>query len=59
MYVLCVLLDLCSLSLLQTELIINTHTIVADIHQNVLMARKGPGSQGLVVSVTYTLSVAE
>ena len=37
----------------------NTHTIVADMHQNMLKTRGEAGSQDLFVSVTCTLSVAD
>jgi len=35
---------------LQTELAMNTHTIVADVHQNVLKIREDVGSQNPLVS---------
>jgi len=40
---------------LQTELTMNTHTIVADVHQNVLKIREDVASQNRVVSGTRVL----
>ena len=36
---------------LQTELAMNTHTIITDVHQNVLKICEDVGSQNQVVSV--------
>ena len=38
------------MSPLQTELVLNTNTIAADIHQNVLKLRENADSQNRVVS---------
>lgn len=38
----------------QTELTLNTHTLVADLHRNVLKIREGADSQSLAVSDTHT-----
>jgi len=43
------------LPLLQTELAINTHTIVADMHQNGLKIREDTDGQNRAVSDTYIL----
>ena len=42
----------------QTELTMNTHTIVADMHQNMLKTREATGSQNQVVGDTYLLYTA-
>jgi len=39
----------------QTELALNTHTIVVDIHQNILKTREYTGSRNLAVSGTRVL----
>ena len=41
--------------LLQTELVLNTHTIVSDVHRNVLKLREDSDSQNRVVSNMHTL----
>ena len=47
----CLLLPLSLLTApLQTELAMNTHTIVADVYQNVLKIREDVGSENLLVS---------
>ena len=40
----------------QTELAMNTHTIVADVHQNVLKIREDVNGQNRVVSTTCILA---
>ena len=41
---------------LQTELAMNTHTIITDVHQNVLKICEDVGSQNQVVSDAYVLT---
>ena len=43
----------------QTELTMNTHTIVADMHQNMLRTREATDSQNRVVGDNYFLYTAE
>jgi len=38
---------------------LNTHTIVADIHQNMLKTREVTGGQGLAVSGIRSLYIVE
>ena len=37
----------------------NNHTMIADMHQNMLRTREGADSQDLFVSITCTFSAAE
>ena len=44
---------------LQTELALNTHTLVSDIHRNVLTNQQGSDSQHRQVSATFYPSAIE
>ena len=37
----------------QTELVLNTHTMVVDLHRNVFMGHEGTGSQYYSVIATF------
>ena len=43
----------------QAELAMNTHTIVSDIHRNILKSQEGTDGKHQSVSDTYTLFIAE